>query len=134
MPEVEKHYKLRSDGYRRGTAGQSSGGICAFNSAWWRPDAFSRVISRIGSFAALQWRDGQDGGHLYPTLVRMRGKRGIRVWLEDGNHDYEIAPGSWPLQNIAMANSLKLRNMIFISASGTTSTAWNMATLSYRKR
>lgn len=129
LPEVEKQYKLRGDGYSRGTAGQSSGGICAFNSAWWRPGAFSRVISRIGSFAALQWHHGQenpshrwgldnpadflDGGNLYPTLVRTREKRSIRVWLEDGSYDHEIAPGSWPLQNIEMANSLKLREYDF---------------------
>jgi enterochelin esterase family protein len=110
LPEVEKDYKLRADGYSRGIAGQSSGGICAFNSAWWRPQAFSRVISRIGSFAALQ---GPESGNMYPTLVRMRDKRSIRVWLEDGSYDHEITAGSWPLQNIEMANSLKLREYDF---------------------
>src|SRR5580692_12477282 len=34
LPEVEKTYKLRSDGYSRAIAGESSGGICAFNVAW----------------------------------------------------------------------------------------------------
>ena len=59
FPQVEKQYKLRSDGYSRAIAGQSSGGICAFNSAWWRPDAFARVLSRIGSYTPLQWLRGQ---------------------------------------------------------------------------
>jgi enterochelin esterase family protein len=34
LPEVEKTYKLRQDGYSRAIAGESSGGICAFNAAW----------------------------------------------------------------------------------------------------
>ncbi len=129
FPEVEKLYKLRSDGYSRAIAGQSSGGICAFNSAWWRPDAFGRVLSRIGSYTPLQWLRGQsnpeerwglddpagfvEGGDIYPTLVRQQAKRNIRVWLEDGSYDHEIERGSWPLQNIRMANSLKMREYDF---------------------
>ena len=34
LPEVEKTYKLRPDGYSRAIAGESSGAICAFNVAW----------------------------------------------------------------------------------------------------
>jgi len=129
LPSVEKLYKLRTDDYSRASGGQSSGGICAFNMAWWRPDAFSRVLSRIGSFAALQWRHGQenpngrfgldnptdilDSGQTYPVLVRFRERKNIRVWLQDGNHDQEIPPGSWPLQNIQLANSLKMREYDF---------------------
>ncbi len=129
FPEVEKLYKLRSDGYSRAIAGQSSGGICAFNSAWWRPDAFGRVLSRIGSYTPLQWLRGQsnpeerwglddpagfaEGGDIYPTLVRQQAKRNIRVWLEDGSYDLEIERGSWSLQNIRMANSLKMREYDF---------------------
>jgi hypothetical protein len=30
------------------------------------------------------------------------------VWLQDGSDDLENAHGSWPLQNIQMANSLKM--------------------------
>jgi enterochelin esterase family protein len=129
FPLVEKMYKLRSDGYSRASAGQSSGGICAFNQAWWRPDAVGRVLSRIGSFTALQYRHGQDNpdkrwglgesadlldsGVMFPTLVRLKEKRNIRVWLEDSSYDHEIRPGSWPLQNIQLANSLKMREYDF---------------------
>ena len=35
LPEVEKTYRLRQDGYSRAIAGESSGGICAFNAATW---------------------------------------------------------------------------------------------------
>ena len=134
FPAVEKRYKLRTDGYSRAIAGQSSGGICAFNSAWWRPDAFARVLSRIGSYTPLQWLRGQsnpkerwglddpagfvEGGDIYPTLVRRLEKRNIRVWLGDGSHDLEIVKGSWPLQNIRMANSLKMREYDFYFSFG----------------
>jgi enterochelin esterase family protein len=35
------------------------------------------------------------------------------VWLQDGSGDLENDHGSWPLQNIAMANSLKMRDYDF---------------------
>jgi enterochelin esterase family protein len=57
FPEVEKHIPLRHDAYSRALVGESSGGICAFNAAYMRPDQFSRVLSWIGSFAALQTSD-----------------------------------------------------------------------------
>ena len=117
LPEVEKKYKIRSDGYSRGIAGQSSGGIAAFNAAWHRPDKFSRVLSRIGSFTAVQWRYGptkyQEGGHIYPFLVRAQPRKNIRIWIEDGSEDLEHRFGSWPLQNIQLANSLKMKEYDF---------------------
>src|SRR5439155_11785889 len=38
LPEVEKTYKLRPDGYSRAIAGESSGAICALNVAWYFTD------------------------------------------------------------------------------------------------
>ncbi len=117
LPEVEKKYKLRSDGYSRGIAGQSSGAIAAFNAAWHRPDKFSRVLSRIGTFAAVQWRYSstkyQEGGHIYPFLLRVAPRKNIRIWIEDGSEDLENQFGSWPLQNIQLANSLKMKEYDF---------------------
>ena len=86
LPEVEKVYKLRPDGYSRGIAGESSGGICSLNSAWFMPEKFSRVHSAIGSYTSIQWRpeEKQDGGNLYPFMVRKLPKRNIRVWMSDG--------------------------------------------------
>ena len=40
-------------------------------------------------------------------------KCNIRVWLQDGSEDLENAHGSWPLQNLQMANSLKYREYDF---------------------
>jgi enterochelin esterase-like enzyme len=115
LPEVEKTYKLRPDGYSRGIGGFSSGGICAFNAAWQMPDKFARVHSGVGSFTSIQWRPQEklDGGNVYPFKVRKEPKRNIRVWMSDGTDDLENQFGSWPMQNIQMANSLKLRGYDF---------------------
>src|SRR4051812_10167022 len=71
LPDVEKSYKLRRDAYSRAVAGASSGAICAFNVAWYHPEQFSRVLSHIGSYAALQWdpEKHQDGGYIVPYRV-----------------------------------------------------------------
>ncbi len=121
LPEVEARYKIRKDGYSRAIAGNSSGGICAFNAAWWQPDQFSRVLSRIGSFTALQLNHPAefDGGNTYPFRIRKEDKRNIRVWLQDGAEDLENPFGSWPLQNLQMANSLKFRDYDFHLSFGT---------------
>ena len=114
LPELYSKYNIRKDGYSHAIAGNSSGGICAFNAAWYMPELFTRVNARIPSFTALQWKPGvQDGGYIYPFLVRREPKRNIRVWLQDGSEDMETRPGSWPLQSIQMANSLKLSGYDF---------------------
>jgi enterochelin esterase-like enzyme len=114
LAEVASKYNIRKDGYSRAIAGDSSGGICAFNAAWQMPDQFSRVLSRIGSFTSIQWQPGKlDGGNVYPFKIRKEPKRNIRVWLQDGSGDLENNHGSWPLQNIQMANSLKMKDYDF---------------------
>ncbi len=115
LPEVEKTYKLRQDGYSRAIAGESSGGICSLNAAWFMPDKFARVHSTIGSYASIQWHPEEklDGGNVYPFMIRNMPKRNIRVWMSDGQDDLENQFGSWPLQNIQMANSLKMRDYDF---------------------
>ena len=112
---MEKSYKLRPDGYSRGIAGESSGGICSFNSAWFMPDKFSRVHSAIGSYTSIQWHpeEKQEGGNVFPFMVRKQPKRNIRVWMSDGTDDLENDHGSWPMQNIELANSLKMREYDF---------------------
>jgi enterochelin esterase family protein len=121
LPEVEKMYKLRPDGYSRAIAGSSSGGICAFNVAWIMPDKFARVHSTVGSFTSIQWRPQEklEGGNVYPFKVRKEPKRNIRIWMSDGNDDLENNHGSWPMQNIQMANSLKFRDYDFHFRFGT---------------
>ena len=81
------------------------------------PDQFSRVISWIGSFASIQWKEDPavpDGGQDYPDKVLREPKRNIRVWLQDGSNDLEKPNyGSWPLANLRMANALKTRDYDF---------------------
>jgi enterochelin esterase family protein len=114
LPEVYQKYNIRKDAYSRGITGSSSGGICAFNVAWRQPDQFSRVLSWVGSFTSIQWHQGEiDGGNTFPFLIRKSPKKNIRVWLQDGAEDLENEHGSWPLQNIQMANSLKMKGYDF---------------------
>jgi enterochelin esterase family protein len=115
LPEVYAKYNIRKDGYSRGITGSSSGGICAFNAAWRQNDQFTRVWSRIGSFTSIQWHMGElDGGNTFPFLIRKTTpKKNIRVWLQDGAEDLENNHGSWPLQNLQMANSLKMMEYDF---------------------
>src|SRR5258708_8111177 len=108
LADVEKSYNIRKDAYSRGIIGSSSGGICAFNAAWFHNELFTRVISRIGSFTSIQWRPGEiEGGNVYPFKIRKEAKRNIRVWLQDGANDLENNHGNWPLQNLQMSHSLK---------------------------
>ncbi len=115
LPEVEKTYKLRADGYSRGIGGESSGGICSLNTAWHYPDKFSRVHSTIGSYTALQWHPEEhlDGGNIYPFLIRKEPRKNIRIWQSDGMEDIENQAGSWPLQAVQLANSLKMKGYDF---------------------
>src|SRR5713101_7662383 len=117
LAEIEGKYNIRKDAYSRAITGLSSGGICSFNAAWQLPDQFSRVISWIGSFTSIQWKEDPslpDGGQDYPEKVLRESKRNLRVWLQDGAEDVEIDRyGSWPLANLRMANALKLKGYDF---------------------
>ncbi len=114
LAEIGPKYNIRKDAYSRAIIGESSGAICAFNAAWFQPDQWSRVVSRIGSFTSIQWKPNQlDGGNTYPNKIRKEPKRNIRVWLQDGSEDLENEHGSWPLQNVQMANSLKRQGYDF---------------------
>ena len=116
LAEVATKYNLRKDGYSHAITGLSSGGICSFNAAWQTPDQFARVISWIGSFSAIQWKEDPavpDGGQDYPDKILREPKRNIRVWLQDGSEDLDLRYGNWPLANLRMANALKAREYDF---------------------
>jgi enterochelin esterase family protein len=117
LPDVEAQYNIRKDAYSHAITGLSSGGICSFNAAWQLPDQFSRVISWIGSYGSIQWKedpDVPDGGQDYPDKILRESKRNLRVWLQDGSEDVENEHwGSWPLANLRMANALKTKGYDF---------------------
>jgi enterochelin esterase-like enzyme len=116
LAEVATKYNIRKDSYSRAITGLSSGGICSFNAAWQMPDQFSRVLSWIGSFSSIQWKEdpaNPDGGQDYPEKILHEPKRNLRLWLQDGSEDLEIQYGSWPLANLRMANALKFKEYDF---------------------
>jgi enterochelin esterase family protein len=111
LPEVEKSYRLRHDPEGRAIAGNSSGGICAFNVAWERPDAFHKVLSAIGSYTNLApGQNGNAGGHIFPSLIRKQDRKPIRVFLQDGENDIDNAYGSWWLANLQMDRALAFKS------------------------
>ena len=103
LAEVEAKYNLRKDAYSRAITGLSSGGICSFNAAWQLPDQFSRVISWIGSFTSIQWKEDPnipDGGQDYAEKILREPKRNLRVWLQDGpkiRKTSDMEAGRWPI-------------------------------------
>lgn len=101
LPEVSQTWKFSERPDDRCLAGASSGGICAFNAAWERPDAFRRVLCTIGTFVALR------GGDAFPGLVRKVEPKPIRVFLQDGSQDLDIYAGSWWHANQSMLSALQ---------------------------
>jgi enterochelin esterase-like enzyme len=101
LPFVKREYQLNitDDPDNRAICGQSSGGICAFNAAWERPDQFHKVVSQIGSFTNIR------GGHVYPDRVRESANKPIRVFLQDGISDNRSRQldRNWVLANYRMA-------------------------------
>ena len=102
LPEVGKDYKLVDEAAGRAVAGMSDGGLASFTVGWERPDAFSKVISHIGSYTRLR------GGSEYPYLIRKtRGNpKPIRVFLQDGANDINLMEGNWTLANLQMESAL----------------------------
>ena len=101
LPEVAQTWKFSDNPDDRCLAGASSGGICAFNAAWERPDAFRRVISTIGTFVSLR------GADAFPALVRKTENKPLRVFLQDGSTDLDIYAGSWWHANQSMLSALQ---------------------------
>lgn len=101
LPAIGKEYKLTTEARDRAICGISSGGICAWTVAWHRPDAFSKVLSHVGSFTNIR------GGYVYPSLIRKTERKPIRVFLQDGSGDLDNLHGSWPIANQDMAAALK---------------------------
>lgn len=113
LPELKKNYNISDDPKMHAICGLSSGGICAFTAAWFRPDFFHKVLSQIGSFTDIR------GGHIYPALIRKSSKKDIKVYLQDGSNDLDNQYGTWWLANQQMASSLNYRGYDFKFVAGT---------------
>lgn len=82
--------------------GLSSGGICAFNAAFQRPDLFGKVYSGCGTFVPMRGADGLQ------SMVRKSEPRPIKVFLQDGYTDtWNPLFGSWYEANRVLASALE---------------------------
>ncbi len=102
LPVALEGLNVSSDPSQRALVGISSGGICAFTTAWERPDQFGKVMSHIGSFTNIR------GGWAYPGLVRKtKGDlKAIKVYQQEGKDDLNNLFGNWPLGNQDLAAAL----------------------------
>jgi len=103
LPEATHGLRISADPSRRAICGISSGGHCAFNAAWERPEAFGLVLSHCGSFVDLR------GGHLLAPAVRATPRKPLRVFLQTGRNDLDILFGNWLLANQALFSALDYR-------------------------
>ncbi len=103
LPEIAEKFslKLSSDPNDRLIGGASSGGICAFNAAWSRPDCFRRVWCTVGTFVGLR------GGDELHSLVRKTEAKPLRIFLHDGSNDLNIYAGDWWMANQQMQRALE---------------------------
>jgi len=102
LPVALKGLNVSTNPKQRAVCGSSSGGICAFTTAWEKPDQFGKVISHIGSFTNI--RDGWA----YPGLVRKTksSPKPLKIYLHDGKDDLNNLFGNWPLANQDLAAAL----------------------------
>ncbi len=100
MAEDRTGVRFTTDPTRRLIGGISSGGICAFNAAWHRPDLFGLVLSHCGSYVNIR------GGNNFPYLVRTTDKKPIRVFMQSGAADLNTVFGKWSLANQDLAAAL----------------------------
>lgn len=69
-------------------AGRSSGGMCAWNAAWYRNDYFRRVFLSSPTFSAMR------GGEETMVLVRKTEARPIRIYMTAGTREPDYFFGS----------------------------------------
>jgi len=103
LPEIGTRYNITGDPAGRAICGISSGGICAFNVAWERSDAFSKVVTHCGSYTNIR------GGHNVASMIRKAERKPLRVFLQSGEHDLNVIFGNWPLANRDVAAALAYR-------------------------
>jgi len=102
LPALEaKHgIKLSTDPNQAAISGNSSGGICAFMTAWHRPDRFRRVFTGVGTYVGIH------GADQLPVLVRKIEPKPLRIFLQSGTGDNNLYCGDWWMANQMMERSL----------------------------
>jgi enterochelin esterase family protein len=91
LPWVREHYRVSTAAARTGVFGASLGGLCAFDSAWRRPQVFGLAGIFSGS---LWWRAdnssvaAQQASRIPHRLVREAPARPrLRLWFQAGTRD-----------------------------------------------
>lgn len=105
LPDATRGLHISGDPAQRAIVGLSSGGACAFNAAWERPDAFGKVVSHCGSFVNIR------GAHALASAVRAGPARALKVFLQTGQHDLNIVFGDWVQANRDLASALACRGI-----------------------
>jgi len=103
LPEALVGLNISQDPRNRAIVGFSSGGICAWSVAWFRPDLFGNVLSHCGSFVDIR------GGGKFPYLVRNEYPKEIRIFFQSGSNDLDTKYGNWALGNKQMESALKFK-------------------------
>lgn len=103
LPQATHGLNISRAPDQRAIVGLSSGGACAFNVAWERPEAFGRVVSHCGSFVDIR------GAHQLAPAVRRTARKLLRVFLQTGEHDLDIVFGRWVHANRELAAALAYR-------------------------
>jgi gluconolactonase len=98
--EVEHGLRFSTDPNQAAIAGNSSGGICAFMTAWHRPDRFRRVFTGVGTYVGIR------GADRLPVLVRKIEPKPLRVFLQSGTGDNNLYCGDWWMANQMLERSL----------------------------
>lgn len=110
---VQNRYRIVKNAAGWGIAGQSSGGIAAFTTAWYWPDYFNKVLTQNGSFVNIR------GGGVYPQLIRDEPVKPLRVYLLSSTNDLNNEFGSWQNANASMASALGARDYDYRFRPGT---------------
>ena len=103
LPEALEGLNVSQDPNKRASAGFSSGGICAWTLAWFRPDLFGNVLSHCGSFVDIR------GGGKFPYLIRNESPKPIRMFFQSGSNDLDTRYGNWALGNKQIEAALKFK-------------------------
>jgi enterochelin esterase-like enzyme len=91
LPAVREDYHVAKEPARTGIFGASMGGLCAFDSAWRRPQVFGLA----GVFSGSLWWRADNAGVAAQQASRIphrnvrdaAGKPALRLWFEAGTRD-----------------------------------------------
>ena len=91
LPQVREHVAVARDPQRTGIFGASMGGLCAFDTAWGRPDVFGLA----GVFSGALWWRGDNSSAAAQQASRIIHRRvrkcsvkpALRLWFQAGTKD-----------------------------------------------